>query len=146
MPITFHREPAGTLLAWNARCRAVAGIPEEYRRRFLRTIGGNGMPEYEIVEDLRARVRFTAQNLVATGGMNLTHDVIFCHNVIIYLSPDAASQVVSVLASRLALGGYLMLGPGEAPAERPRMLEAMTIDGVRVLRRRSPSPGEVRPC
>ena len=44
----------------------------------------------------------------------------------------------------LTLGGYLMLGPGEGPVERPMALEPITAHGVRMLRRKSPAPGEVR--
>jgi chemotaxis methyl-accepting protein methylase len=126
--------------------RAIAGVPDEYRRRFLRSTGTVDAPAYEVVEPLRQRVRFTAINLVAACGVNLNHDVIFCHNVLIYLSPLAVSQVIALLASRLTLGGYLLLGPGEAPAERPLALEALTIAGVRVLRRRIHAPAEVRSC
>jgi type IV pilus assembly protein PilK len=126
--------------------RAIAGVPDEYRRRYLRSTGSADAPEYEILEPLRQRVRFTAINLVAACGINLNPDVIFCHNVLIYLSPLAVSQVVALLASRLALGGYLVLGPGEAPAERPAALEAMTIAGVRVFRRTMHASAEGRSC
>jgi len=124
--------------------RAIAGVPAEYRTRFLRSDGG--APEYEIVEELRRRVRFTLINLIAEGGISLTYDVIFCHNVLIYLSPAALSQVVALLATRLVLGGYLLLGPGEAPTERPASLEPLVVDGVRMFRRRRQGPAEVRAC
>jgi chemotaxis methyl-accepting protein methylase len=120
--------------------RAVAGIPEQYRRRFVRHVADGPGSEYEIVEALRRRVRFTPLNLLAAGSVSLNYDVIFCHNVLIYLSPLTVSRVVAQLASRLALGGYLLLGPGEAPAERPPALEPQTMNGVRVLRRRTALP------
>jgi len=127
--------------------RAISGVPEEYRRRFLRPVSAGLAPEYEVVESLRQRVRFTILNLVGSpNGVNLNHDVILCHNVLIYLSPPAVSQVVALLASRLALGGYLLLGPGEAPSEKPAALEALNLNGVRVLRRRTAGAGEVRTC
>ena len=124
--------------------RAIAGIPEDYRRRFLRATGNGAGSQYEIVDELRMRTRFAVTNLLAAFAVNLNHDVIFCHNVLIYLSPTVVSQVVALLAARLALGGYLLLGPGEAPAERPPALDALTINGVRVLHRRNAS-AEVRP-
>jgi chemotaxis methyl-accepting protein methylase len=76
--------------------------------------------------------------------VNLNYDIIFCHNVLIYMSSSAVSQVVALLAARLTLGGYLMLGPGEGPVERPAALEPIAAHGVRMLRRRSTAPGEVR--
>lgn len=124
--------------------RAIAGVPETYRDRFVRTTGAG--PEYEIVEELRRRVRFAAINLVAVCSVSLNYDVIFCHNVLIYLSPLAVSQVVALLATRLTLGGYLLLGPGEGPAERPAALEPVTINGVRMFRRRCQAPAEGRSC
>lgn len=126
--------------------RAIAGVPDDYRRRFLRVAGSPSAPQYEIVEEVRRRVRFAVTNLLAAHAVNLNHDVIFCHNVLIYLAPAVVSQVIALLAARLALGGYLLLGPGEAPAERPPSLEAVTLNGVRVLHRRSHASPEVRPC
>jgi type IV pilus assembly protein PilK len=124
--------------------RAVATIPDAYRHRFLRPVESRSAVEYEIVDELRRRVRFMSTNLVDTGGFRQSHDVIFCHNVLIYFSPAAVSRAVSWLASSVALGGFLLLGPGEAPAERPAGLEPVVINGVRAFQRRSTRPVEVR--
>jgi len=83
--------------------------------------------------------------LLAAGDMSLSHDVIFCHNVLIYFGADAASRVVAGLAQRLAPGGYLFLGPGEGPSERPAGLEPVAMTGVRAFRRRTPGNGDRRP-
>jgi len=124
--------------------RAVAGVPEQYRTRFVRTIEDGERPAYEMAEELRRRVRFSAANLIAQGGVNLNYDIIFCHNVLIYMSPLAVSQVVALLTARLTFGGYLLLGPGEGLLERPPALEPITTHGVRIFRRRALLPGEVR--
>ncbi len=126
--------------------RAIAGCPEEYKRRFLRPVDGTAAREYEVVEEIRRRVRLTTTNLLVASGLNLTYDAVFCHNVIIYFSPEAAAQTVALLVARLAPGGFLLLGPGEIPAERPPMLEPITINGVRLFRRRSSTLAEVPPC
>jgi len=120
--------------------RAVASIPDVYRQRFLRPQGA----EFEVAGDLRSRVRFMATNLVGGDGFSATHDVIFCHNVLIYFSPAAVTRAVALLASRLTLGGYLLLGPGEAPTERPQGLTPVTIAGVRAFQRHGARPTEVR--
>ena len=124
--------------------RAVATIPSDYRERFLHDVGSEPAAEFEIAGELRQRVRFMTTNLVGTDGFSATHDVIFCHNVLIYFSPAAVTQAVAFLASRLTLGGYLLLGPGEAPNERPAGLVPVTMNGVRAFKRASARPIEVR--
>ena len=124
--------------------RAIATIPEPYRQRFLRPVEGDTPTEYEIVDELRQRVRFMATNLVEASGFRPTHDVIFCHNVLIYFSPAAVTRAVAWLASCLAPGGYLLLGPGEAPNDRPAGLEPINANGVRAFQRTGTRPIEVR--
>ncbi len=124
--------------------RAVATVPDEYRRRFLRPVSTGSGTEYEVADELRQRVRFMATNLVGADGFTASHDVIFCHNVLIYFSPAAVTQAVAFLASRLTLSGYLLLGPGEAPSERPPGLVPVTVSGVRAFQRRSTRATEVR--
>jgi chemotaxis methyl-accepting protein methylase len=123
--------------------RAVASVRADYRQRFLRQVNEPGA-EYEVVEQLRQRTRFMASNLVANDSFSVSYDVIFCHNVLIYFSPAAVTHAVAFLASRLTLGGYLLLGPGEAPSERPPGLVPTSINGVRAFQRRSTRSTEGR--
>jgi chemotaxis methyl-accepting protein methylase len=123
--------------------RAAASVRADYRQRFLRQVDVAGA-EYEVVDELRQRTRFMAANLVAQDSFSVSYDVIFCHNVLIYFSPASVSQAVAFLASRLTLGGYLLLGPGEAPSERPSGLAPISINGVRAFQRRSTRSSEVR--
>jgi len=126
--------------------RAITGIPDGYRQRFLTACDDGPTVEYEICEELRRRVRFTAVNLFAAeAGINLSYDVIFCHNVLIYMSAAAISRIVAHLAGRLVPGGYLLLGPGEGPVERPAQLEPIALSGVRMFRRKSHTQLEGRP-
>jgi len=116
--------------------RAIAGTPEAYRQRFLIACGEGMSSEYEICEELRRRVRFSAVNLFAAdAGINLSYDVIFCHNVLIYFAPEAATRLLNSLATRLRPGGYLLLGPGEGPGDQPLGLEPLHVPGVRGFRR-----------
>ena len=123
--------------------RAVATVRADYRQRFLRAVN-DAASEYEIVDELRQRTRFMAANLVGNDTFSVSYDVIFCHNVLIYFSPAAVTQAVAFLASRLTLGGYLLLGPGEAPSERPLGLVQVSVNGVRAFQRRSARSTEVR--
>lgn len=125
--------------------RAVAAVPERYRQRFLKVVTGPSGSEYEVSDELRQRVRFMTANLVEPDGFKPSHDVVMCHNVLIYFSPAAVTRAVSWLASCVATGGYLMLGPGEAPNDRPAGLEPVVLNGVRAFQRRSARPLEARP-
>lgn len=124
--------------------RAVATIPEHYRHRYLVPSAG-GAAEFAIADDLRQRVRFMTTNLVEPDGFRASHDVVVCHNVLIYFSPAAVTQAVARLAASVGIGGYLLLGPGEAPHDRPPGLAPVVVNGVRAFQRRAPRPLESQP-
>jgi chemotaxis methyl-accepting protein methylase len=120
--------------------RAVATIPDHFRQRYL-VSPASGSQDFTIGDDLRQRVRFMTTNLVEPDGLRASHDVVFCHNVLIYFSPAAVTQAVSRLAASVGLGGYLLLGPGEAPHDRPPGLEPVIVNGLRAFQRRSARHG-----
>ncbi|MBY0495177.1 MAG: hypothetical protein K2Y23_13280 [Cyanobacteria bacterium] len=124
--------------------RSISTIPEHYRQRYLVPINDNGAGDFTIVEDLTQRVRFMGTNLVEPDGFRASHDVVFCHNVLIYFSPAAVTQAVARLAASVGLGGYLLLGPGEAPHDRPPGLEPVIVNGVRAFHRRTARPMEIK--
>jgi len=124
--------------------RAIATIPDPYQKRFLQAIESAAGAEYQITEDLRQRVRFMTMNLVEPEGFRPSHDVVICHNVLIYFSPAAVTRAVSWLASCVAIGGYLLLGPGEAPHDRPAGLDPVVVGGVRAFQRRHAALKEAR--
>lgn len=124
--------------------RAISTVPEHYRQRYL-VPATAGAAEYTVVDDLRQRVRFMATNLVEPDAFRASHDVVFCHNVLIYFSPAAVTQAVARLASSVGLGGYLLLGPGEAPHDRPPGLEPVIVNGLRAFQRRTARPMGIKP-
>jgi chemotaxis methyl-accepting protein methylase len=124
--------------------RAIATIPEPYQKRFLSAVETDAGTEYQITDDVRQRVRFMTMNLVEPEGFRPSHDVVVCHNVLIYFSPAAVTRAVSWLASSVAIGGYLLLGPGEAPHDRPAGLDPVVVGGVRAFQRRRARPTEAR--
>lgn len=124
--------------------RAVDGVPAQYRERYLKVVRGETPRQFEVADALRERVRFVAANLYPACDVFLNYDLILCQNVLIYLAPHAGGQLVAALASRLNVGGFLLLGPGEAPAHRAPGLEVLTIDGLRAFRRASRLSHEAR--
>jgi chemotaxis protein methyltransferase CheR len=104
------RAARGRYSRWSLR-----DAPADLQRRWFSREGRN------VVLDpmVRARVRFTEQNLVlgpdqidpwAPGGF----DVIFCRNVVMYFTPDRARRVIERFARALARGGFLFLGSAES--------------------------------
>lgn len=63
---------------------------------------------------LRERMRWRAADLLEAP-FEGSYDLLFCRNVAIYLRPDAARALWSLLAARLSEGGVLVTGKAEAP-------------------------------
>ncbi len=125
--------------------RALAGLPPAYQQRFLREVRTERGVEFEVVDAVRERVRFMSINLLTATDFSPRHDVIFCHNVLIYFAPEAATRLLNALATRLRPGGYLLLGPGEGPGDQPLGLEPLHVPGVRGFRRTRQAGTERRP-
>jgi chemotaxis protein methyltransferase CheR len=91
---------------------SLRAVGEAERRLCFRREGGN----YVLDEKLKSAVTFEEGNL-AGGGASCWQpdffDIIFCRNVMIYFSPMAIRTLAGRLASSLAPGGFLFLGPSE---------------------------------
>ena len=124
--------------------RAVATVRADYRQRFLRAVNDAGDRVPKSPTSCVSATGSWQRTSSGTTRFSVSYDVIFCHNVLIYFSPAAVTQAVAFLASRLTLGGYLLLGPGEAPSERPLGLVQVSVNGVRAFQRRSARSTEVR--
>ncbi len=89
---------------------ALREVPAE-DRAMLEIAAGSFAPARE----LRAHVRFHRANLLEPGLNPGSADVIFCRNVLIYLTDAARARVLRALAAALRPGGALLLGPTDAP-------------------------------
>ncbi len=104
------------LLARAARARyspwALRETTEETRRRWFRDEGR----EFALDEQIRASAQLDERNLAADD-CELWHpaayDVVFCRNVLMYFTRDAARELVGRITRGLAPGGYLFLGHAE---------------------------------
>lgn len=72
--------------------------------------------DYVLRPEVGDRVRFEARNL-ADADSDLfaprSFDVVFCRNVLMYFTPEAAKRVVAAFAGSLVPGGHLFLGHAE---------------------------------
>ena len=91
---------------------AFRGAKLDFRDRYF-TRAGN---EYQINDELRAQVRFSQGNLLATdlaaGGR---YDIVFCRNLLIYFDEPTAAAAIARLHALLADDGLLFAGYAEVP-------------------------------
>lgn len=70
-----------------------------------------------VVDSIRRGVRFERQNLCAKDApvwRREAYDIVFCRNVLMYLTPEAARGVLARIARSLAPGGHLFVGHAES--------------------------------
>ncbi|MCA9683081.1 MAG: protein-glutamate O-methyltransferase CheR [Myxococcales bacterium] len=82
------------------------------KRRYFVENGGR----WTVRDDVRSMCSFGQLNLVSTERFRVLGpcDVIFCRNVLMYLSQEARHRVVEAFYDRLTPGGYLLLGHSES--------------------------------
>ena len=105
------------LLAKAAQARytpwSLRGVDEEIRRRHFAAVGS----DFVLQAPVRELATFTHGNLMddhlCRRWPSESFDVIFCRNVIMYFTPEAARTVIARLARLLVPGGLLFLGPAE---------------------------------
>lgn len=71
---------------------------------------------YLLSDEIRNMVSFEVGNLVRPASglwRREAYDLVFCRNVLMYFSPDAARKVIAEIARSLAPGGFLFLGHAE---------------------------------
>ena len=70
--------------------------------------------QWEIMEQLRARVSFRPHNLMQSAAGLGNFDVILCRNVLSGMTRDARKQVITNLAAQMMPGAILLLGSNES--------------------------------
>jgi chemotaxis protein methyltransferase CheR len=91
-------------------------------------------PQVEVRSQIRAMVEFQRHNLVREAAPATGFDLVLCRNVLIYFNPPTATLVVEKLAVTLAPGGFLVLGPVEAPLATGQDLERIEFEGCIIFR------------
>lgn len=106
-PQTIARAVRGTYSSWSLR-----DTPADLRDRYF-TSDGRG---HRLREDVRAMVSFEERNLVVDDPLFWrpeVFDVVFCRNVLMYMTAEAMHDIVARVARSLRPGGYLFLGHAE---------------------------------
>lgn len=118
-----------------ALMRLSAGLIEKY-------FEPAGPEHWQILDDLRQSVRFTAANVVAqreTRPHGL-FDVIFCRNMLIYFDETSRRVAAENLYECLAPGGYLCLGHAESMSRISPLFEVCRFADAIVYRRPLEAP------
>lgn len=120
---------AGRYKAWSFR-----GTPPEWRERYFHALEDGStriVAQWEVLQRLRSRVEFALYNLIEPPeAPQLHYDLIVCRNVTLYFRPEVAQAVYRHLASKLAPGGYLLLGPSDPPPLNLSSLEQKAAPGA----------------
>lgn len=97
---------------------------------------------YQVIPELRELVRFLRGNLMEESVLidEAPYDVIFCRNLLIYLSEGARSRVTGVIGRLLAKKGLLFLGHVERPLVCGSGYDWIRQPGVFVCQRLTDAP------
>ena len=98
---------------------------------------------YRLLDPVRGKVLFKIGNIMerhfATG---LTYDVIFCRNLMIYMSPAARNQTLETMSRLLDDKGIFFCGHAERQTALDWGFEAINETGVFACRKRCRESGE----
>ncbi|GLY00276.1 MULTISPECIES: CheR family methyltransferase [Actinoplanes] len=133
----LRKANAATYSAWSLR-----ETPDRAREKWFRQ-----SPEgYHVSPEITAAAHFMEYN-VADDDPQLwqpgRYDVIFCRNLLMYLTPDVVTAVVGRMTRSLDTGGYLFLGHTDSLGSRPEGLEVLHEAGTVFYRR--PGAGHQHP-
>ncbi len=91
-------------------------VPPLLISKYFTCVETNPVRRYQVVEPLRAAIRFARLNLVEEWPMKGPFDVIFCRNVMIYFDKPSQEQLVNRFWQLLRPGGHLCIGHSESLA------------------------------
>ena len=139
-PAVLDRAAAGWYPAWSLR-----ETPDPVRLRWFRP-ADNG---YRLVDDVLRLVEFRRHNVAHSDDelwVPERYDVIFCRNLLMYLTSPVASALIKRMTEALAPGGYLFLGHTDTLGGRPPGLELRHSSEAFYYRRGCETPPSQRPA
>jgi chemotaxis protein methyltransferase CheR len=138
-PDALARAQCGRCSSWVLR-----DTPTDVRRAWFRPEGR----EFVLDPAIREAVRFQQANLLDPDPelwAPASWDVVFCRNVLMYLTAEAATSVVARIASSLVPGGHLFLGHAETLRGLSHDFVLCHTHGAFYYRRRGATRAGARP-
>lgn len=125
---------AGVYTEWSFR-----NPPKGFRDRYFRKTEDG---RFELDPNIRRMVSFSCLNLAKDLYPSLSNntnamDMVFCRNVLMYLTPERAAQVIERLRLCLVDGGWLLVSPCEASSLLSSRFKAMSYPDAIVYRKQS---------
>jgi chemotaxis protein methyltransferase CheR len=114
--------------------RALMRLSARLTNKYFTPVG----PEHwQILDDLRQSVRFTATNICerTETGLHGLFDVIFCRNLLIYFDDTSRRIAAENLYENLAPGGYICLGHAESMSRISSLFEVCRFADAIVYRK-----------
>lgn len=94
--------------------RRLHNVPAAWKDKYFRKVE-NARKEWQVTDELKKRVAFVQVNIMELDKAPMAGmDIIFCQNVLIYFRRFRKRDILTNLAVRLAPGGLMVLGLGEA--------------------------------
>ncbi len=131
-PRFLKRASQGVYGRWSFR-DCPAWLKETYFR-------GTGDGRYSLLPAIREMVRCAYLNLAEDTYPSLVNDtnamdLVFCRNVLMYMTPERARRVVRNLHLSLAEGGWIFVSPSEASRALFDRFDALTVQGAILFRK-----------
>lgn len=134
----LRKAEAGAYTRWSFR-----NLPEPTRDLFCRR---NTKGTFEVLPEYRKMVTFAHLNLASDpfpSVMNNTvaMDIIFCRNVLMYLTPETIQETISRFHEALADDGWFLSSPAEASLVDGSKFVQVNLAGTILYRKRQDSSG-----
>lgn len=116
-PVVLRRAAAARYSEWSLR-----ETPEVVRRRWFRPVGDG----FEVDPAIRQTVQLRQHNVAdedPTLWQAAQYDIVFCRNLLMYLTRATAAELVRRMTRALAPGGFLFLGHTDTLGSRPHGLD-----------------------
>ncbi|XVV09141.1 CheR family methyltransferase [Actinoplanes sp. CA-131856] len=135
-PAVLSRAEAARYSAWSLR-----ETPDDVRRKWFQQEEGG----YRVAEEARRLVRFKRHNVAEPDPELWTagrYDVIFCRNLLMYLTAEVVSSLVERMTTALAPGGFLFLGHTDSLGSRADGLDLrQSHQAFYYCKEEKPAPG-----
>lgn len=109
-------------------------IPAGYFKKYFQKVNGNG--SYQVVSDLRSRVRYKREDLLSYKATDSGFSLVICKNVLLHQTPEQRIRILEMFYDALLPGGFLVMEHTQKlPEELHEKFESV-ISNAKLFRKR----------